>query len=131
MELLFTAAESVFVPPRPNRPEKSFVYGDGTPLDDECVQAFRSVGQRAFSEAHRFVWQAGDVLILNNETVMHARDPFTPPRLILVSLIGHIRGGHPYADVENAHRVEKNYSESDDTSEQIGVTSSSSSNGCA
>ena len=115
MEVLFTAAESVFVPPRPNRPEKSFVFGDGTPLDDECVHAFRSVGQRAFSEAHRFIWQSGDVLILNNETVMHARDPFTPPRRILVSLLGHIHGGHPYANVEDAHRVEKNYSESDDT----------------
>ena len=119
-EVLFTAAESVFVPPRPKRPEKSFVYGDGTPLDDECVQAFRSVGRRAFENAYRFTWEPGDVLIINNETVMHARDPFTPPRRILVSLLGRIPGGHPYSS-----------SESDDTSEHIGVVSPSSENGCA
>lgn len=93
-ERLFTAAESVFVPPRPGRPEKSFVYGDGTPLDGECVRAFRSVGRRAFERAHRFVWETGDVLILNNETMMHARDTFTPPRRILVSLVGCIPGFH-------------------------------------
>ena len=94
-EVLFTAAESVFVPPRQHRPEKSFVYGNGGQLDEECIRAFRSVGRSAFDASHRFAWESGDVLIIDNETVMHSRDSFTPPRRILVSLVGRIPGGHP------------------------------------
>lgn len=36
--------------------------------------------------AHRFPWQAGDIAILDNMLISHARDPFTGPRKILVTM---------------------------------------------
>ena len=35
-------------------------------------------------------WQSGDALILDNATVQHARQAFTPPRRILASLVGQL-----------------------------------------
>lgn len=88
-ETLFTAAETVFLEEvRPGRPEKSFIYGDKTPLDAEARAALLALGRFAFDESVRVPWMRGDVLIVDNATVMHARDPFVSPRRILVSLIG-------------------------------------------
>lgn len=88
-DMLFTAAESVFLEhARVNRPEKSFIYGDGRPLDDEAKNAFIALGKFAFQECTATQWQYGDVLIIDSETVMHAREAFLPPRRILVSLVG-------------------------------------------
>jgi len=33
-------------------------------------------------------WQPGDALLLDNASVQHAREQFTPPRRILASLVG-------------------------------------------
>jgi len=33
-----------------------------------------------------FTWQEGDVLFVNNHTVLHAREPFTGDRRILASI---------------------------------------------
>ena len=35
-------------------------------------------------------WLPGDVMLLNNATVQHARETFTPPRRILASLVGQL-----------------------------------------
>jgi alpha-ketoglutarate-dependent taurine dioxygenase len=58
-------------------------YGDGTPLEDSVVAEVRDVYERA---AVRFAWQAGDVLMLDNMLVAHARDPFVGPRRIVVAM---------------------------------------------
>lgn len=88
-ETLFTAAESVFLENvQEGRPEKSFVYGDGRPLEEDAKRAFVALGRFAFNNCVRIPWMRGDILVINNATVMHARDRFEPPRRILVSLIG-------------------------------------------
>ena len=87
-EVFFIAAESVFASPATGRPEKSFVYGDGTPLDPSSLAALRDVGREAFTTSSRFAWHTGDLLVIDNAAVMHARDSFTPPRRLLVSLAG-------------------------------------------
>lgn len=66
-----------------NLPEKSILYGDGTPLDAEDV----SVCARIMSELSvAFEWQRGDVLLIDNRLVLHARNSFEPPRRILAAL---------------------------------------------
>ena len=72
------------------RPEKSFVHADGSPLDAESKAALLHVGRLAFERCTRVAWERGDVLLLDNATVMHARDSFEPPRRILVSLLGRL-----------------------------------------
>lgn len=90
-DILFTAAETVFLNGTcPGRPEKSFIHGDGTPLDLDVKEAFVSLGKFAFENSVRVPWKRGDILIIDNATVMHARDSFTPPRRILVSLVGRL-----------------------------------------
>jgi alpha-ketoglutarate-dependent taurine dioxygenase len=87
-DTLFTAAESVFLSKVcPNRPLKSFIYGDGSPLDSQTKEAFLLLGKFAFEHSVHAPWEKGDVLILDNATVMHARDSFVPPRRILVAMI--------------------------------------------
>ena len=79
-DTLFTAAASVFFEhARANRPEKSFVYGDGRCLEDEAKKAFIALGKFVFEECVRTRWECGDVIILDNETVMHAREALVPP----------------------------------------------------
>jgi hypothetical protein len=91
-EIFFTAAETLFLdtPTAVARPEKSFVHADGAPLDAESKAALLHVGRLAFERCTRVAWERGDVLLLDNETVMHARDSFEPPRRILVSLLGRL-----------------------------------------
>lgn len=85
--MLFIAAETAFLETiLPHRPEKSFIFADGSPLDAETKEAFVALGKYAFQNCVRNEWKRGDVLILDNATVMHARDSFQPPRQILVSL---------------------------------------------
>ena len=70
------------------RPSKSFIFGDGAPLDAETKHALLDV-MRFMNEAQVAVpWQAGDALLLDNATVQHARETFEGPRRILASLVG-------------------------------------------
>jgi len=64
-------------------PRNSF-YGDGTPLEQQDLDAVRSAFQR---EAVQFPWQRGDVLLLDNMQVAHGRRPFRGPRKVLASLL--------------------------------------------
>lgn len=90
-EVLFLAAESAFVDEdaaSPSLPKKGLVDAEGAPLSPRTRKALLHVG--AFANAHstRVPWQASDVLLLDNKTVMHARDAFQPPRRVLVLLAG-------------------------------------------
>lgn len=58
-------------------------YGDGTPIDDSTVQQILATYE---SLAIRFDWQQGDVLMVDNMLVAHARDPFEGPRKIAVAM---------------------------------------------
>ncbi|MEU6115232.1 TauD/TfdA family dioxygenase [Streptomyces sp. NPDC047117] len=58
-------------------------YGDGSPIPDEDLDHVRAVARR-----NRLVepWQAGDIMIVANMSVLHGREAFTGPRRIVVSM---------------------------------------------
>lgn len=58
-------------------------YGDGTPLEDEAIDAINTAYDRC---AVRFDWQQGDVVMLDNMLAAHARDPFDGERKIVVAM---------------------------------------------
>lgn len=110
-EVFFTAAESTFnsiedeqdhgtsddptaagtaMEKKVIRPVKAIIYGDGSPLDAETRTALHEVSAFMLHEQVAVPWQSGDALILDNATVQHARQAFTPPRRILASLVGQL-----------------------------------------
>ena len=58
-------------------------YGDGTPIEDSVVAEISEIYEQ---QAVRFQWQPGDVIVLDNMLVAHARDPFEGTRKILVAM---------------------------------------------
>ncbi len=58
-------------------------YGDGTPIDPEVI---RHINDAYDAELLAFRWQEGDVHMVDNIRLAHARQPFTGERLILVAL---------------------------------------------
>ncbi len=56
---------------------------DGAPLDDAFVKRLESL---YWKHAIAFPWQSGDVLLLDNMLVAHARGPYTPPREMYVAM---------------------------------------------
>ncbi|MDR4461474.1 MAG: amino acid adenylation domain-containing protein [Nitrospirales bacterium] len=62
---------------------RNVYYGDGAPIDDATVSEIGELYERT---AVRFRWQEGDLLMLDNMLVAHARDPFTGPRKIVVAM---------------------------------------------
>ena len=62
---------------------RAVYYGDGTPIPDEVMA---HVGETYERNALRFAWQRGDMLMLDNMLVAHARDPYEPPRQIVVAM---------------------------------------------
>jgi len=66
-----------------NEGSKAVMLGDGT----FCGEQEMLDAQAIMSEIEvAFPWQRGDVLLLDNRTAMHSRQPFTGPRRILASL---------------------------------------------
>jgi len=63
-------------------PRNSF-YGDGTPIESSILEELKELYER---EAIRFEWQKGDVMWVDNFLASHGREPFTPPRKILVAM---------------------------------------------
>lgn len=66
-----------------NSGPESVRYGDGGALAADDVEAVRQIMS---SLAVDIPWEAGDVMLLDNQRAMHARRPFTPPRRILAYL---------------------------------------------
>lgn len=62
---------------------RNVYYGDGTPIEDEVVDEIGALYERT---AVRFPWQQGDLIMLDNMLVAHARDPFVGPRKIVVAM---------------------------------------------
>lgn len=58
-------------------------YGDGRPIEDTVLDALR---QAYAQETVMFLWQKGDVLLLDNMLVAHGRSPFVGPRQILTGM---------------------------------------------
>jgi alpha-ketoglutarate-dependent taurine dioxygenase len=58
-------------------------YGDGSPIAPAALDEIRRVYAE---EAVSFPWQPGDVLMLDNMLVAHAREPFTGARKVVVGM---------------------------------------------
>ncbi|KAK7809444.1 clavaminate synthase-like protein At3g21360 [Quercus suber] len=66
-----------------NDPVKAVTFGDGKPLPADIIYDCLNILEE---ESVAFPWQKGDVLLLDNWAVLHARRSFNPPRRILASL---------------------------------------------
>jgi len=62
---------------------RNVYYGDGSPIPDETMQHLGEVFEKI---AVRFKWQKGDMIMLDNMLVTHARDSFEGPRHIVVAM---------------------------------------------
>jgi alpha-ketoglutarate-dependent taurine dioxygenase len=58
-------------------------YGDGSPIPDEAVAELRAAYD---AETVRFLWEKGDLLLLDNMLVAHGRRPFAGARKILTAM---------------------------------------------
>ncbi|OZI34736.1 hypothetical protein CAL29_14790 [Bordetella genomosp. 10] len=66
-----------------DRLPRNVYYGDGSPISDATMAVVGATYERL---AVRFTWQRGDVLLLDNMRVAHARDPYEGPRKIAVAM---------------------------------------------
>ena len=64
-------------------------YGDGTPIPDEVAEHLR---EAYAAERTLFPWEAGDLMLLDNMTVAHAREPFEGRREVVVAMTEAIEG---------------------------------------
>jgi alpha-ketoglutarate-dependent taurine dioxygenase len=69
-----------------NLPYETY-YGDGGRISDSVVEEIRAAYRE---EKVVFVWEPGDLLMLDNMLVAHGRQPYVGPRRILVGM------GEPY-----------------------------------
>ena len=58
-------------------------YGDGTPIEPEVAAEIRDAYEQ---EKVMFPWRAGDVALLDNMSVAHAREPYEGERMVVVSM---------------------------------------------
>jgi alpha-ketoglutarate-dependent taurine dioxygenase len=58
-------------------------YGDGTPIEPEVLRHLREI---YLQERVIFPWRKGDVVMLDNMLVAHARQPYKGPRQILTAM---------------------------------------------
>ena len=64
---------------------RNCLFADGSPIPDGLMDEVRAVLD---AETVRFAWQPGDVLMLDNMLVAHARAPFKGPRKVVVAMAG-------------------------------------------
>jgi amino acid adenylation domain-containing protein len=66
-----------------DRVPRNVYFGDGSPIDDETAVEIGELYERT---SVRFPWKNGDLLMLDNMLVAHARSPFVGPRKIVVAM---------------------------------------------
>lgn len=66
-----------------NDPAAAIRHGDGTMLDADAVKVAGEISEEL---AYDHVWQPGDIVLIDNTVVMHARRPFRGTRKVLASL---------------------------------------------
>ncbi|MFJ6721767.1 MULTISPECIES: TauD/TfdA family dioxygenase [unclassified Streptomyces] len=62
---------------------RNALYGDGTPLDPEDLAQVRAAYA---AEEIALPWEAGDVMIVDNEQFSHGRNPYSGDRSVLVAM---------------------------------------------
>jgi alpha-ketoglutarate-dependent taurine dioxygenase len=75
-------------------------FGDGGEIPTRTIEKVRDVLER---HTRRFDWQQGDVVILDNLRMAHARDPFWGKRRIMAAL-GNSTEFHPHLHAEEGSR---------------------------
>ena len=58
------------------------LLGDGSVIPKDVIESCQQIAEE---EAVDVKWEVGDVVVLDNRVVMHARRPSKPPRRILVA----------------------------------------------
>jgi hypothetical protein len=66
-----------------NDPSKAICHGDGTPLDADAVRHAAAIADEITFDMN---WQVGDVVLIDNTVVMHARRSFVGKRKVVASL---------------------------------------------
>lgn len=69
-----------------------YTFGDGSPIPKNVVHQLRAAIQDA---SVMFPWQAGDIMILDNQRVMHGRKPYRGQRSVLVTMGGSFHSNEP------------------------------------
>ena len=85
-ETIFMAAETSLLYQKSGA-KKMLMYANGEHLSKESNDAFIEIGKYAYEHSTRISYCKNDVLIINNSSVMHSRDPFTGPRELAVLLV--------------------------------------------
>lgn len=62
---------------------RNALYGDGSPLDAADLANVRAAYA---AEEIAFPWEAGDVVIVDNEQFAHGRRPYSGPRSVMVAM---------------------------------------------
>lgn len=62
---------------------RNVTYGDGTKIDDATMA---ELDRLYWKTATAFPWERGDMIMLDNMLVAHARKPFTGARKIVVAM---------------------------------------------
>ena len=73
----------------PDSLPRNVTYGDGTPIPDDVVSYLVSEYE---ARSQRFLWEEGDMFMLDNMLVSHARAPFVGPRKIQVAMASIVHG---------------------------------------
>jgi alpha-ketoglutarate-dependent taurine dioxygenase len=75
--------ESLLAAKSKERLPRNTYYGDGSEIDDETILTILEVYQKYKLSS---VWQAGDVMLLDNMLYSHGREPFKGERRVLVGM---------------------------------------------
>jgi len=67
-------------------------YGDGSKIEESAA---REVQEAYDAEKIIFPWKDGDVLLLDNMTMAHGRQPYKGSRKVIVAMV------EPYSDPNN------------------------------
>ena len=62
---------------------RNVYYGDGEPIPDSVVNELQELYEK---RAKSFIWQQGDILMVDNMLAAHGRRPFVGPRKIVVAM---------------------------------------------
>jgi hypothetical protein len=87
--LLHNAGQSPPVADPASLPWQVF-YGDGSPIPDASVKNAKELMKTISAE---IFWEKGDTILIDNKLAMHARNPFTGPRLTLAVIMSKIYKG--------------------------------------
>ena len=66
-----------------NDGKRAVTFADGEIMKEEDIRTCADILNRS---SVSFTWQQGDVLLIDNRQVLHARKSFEPPRRILAAL---------------------------------------------